>query len=84
MVHPGIPIPATQKVRVLWGNSHYAIEIGQTDMNLALGLAREWFSENDHFFHLENFPPYTRMWGDEKMVTIDYGSYTNFLYCIPI
>lgn len=83
MEHPGIPIPASQNVRVFWGNSNYAIEIGTTPMNMVMGLAREWFAENDHYFHLEHFPPYTRMWGDEKMVTIDYGSYTHFLYCIP-
>lgn len=79
----GVPILAHQPVMVLWGNRNGAIHIGTTDMNLAMGLAMDWFRENDHFFHLEYFPPYHRMWGDEKCVTIDYGSHANFIFCIP-
>lgn len=80
----GIPIPAPQKVMVMWGNASGAIHIGTTAMNMVMGMAMDWFRENDHFFHLEYFPPYQRMWGDEKLVIIDYGSHNNFLYCIPI
>ena len=83
MAHPGIPIPATEIVDVYWGNSSYAIHITRTQMNMALSLAREWFWENDHYFHPDNFPPYQRMWGDKKCVKVDYGSHAHYLYCIP-
>lgn len=84
-MYPSIPITPAKKVMVLWGNPQRGvIHLGTTEMNMAMRIAREWFSENDHFFHLEYFPPYDRMWGDESCITIDYGSHSNFVYCIPI
>ena len=79
----GIPIKAYQPVNVYWGNAGYAILIGTTPMNMAWSLARDWFEQNDHYFHLEYFPPYQRFWGDENCVKIDYGSHAHYLYCIP-
>lgn len=82
----GIPIPANQKVNVYWGaiGSGIGIHIATCQMNDAMRCAREWFQENDHYFNLENFPPYYRMWGTEKILRIDYGSYANYIYCIPV
>lgn len=53
----GIPIHAYQPVRVFWGGSGSVIELGTCPMNMVLGFAREWFAENDHFFHLDKFLP---------------------------
>lgn len=79
----GIPIKAYQPVNVYWGCSGYAILIGTAPMNMAWSLARGWFEQNDHYFHLEYFPPYQRFWGTEDCVMIDYGSHAHYLYCIP-
>lgn len=79
----GIPIPAYQPVRVFWGNHSYAIEVGTCPMNMVLSFVHEWFEDNEHYFHLEHFPPYRRFWGTEKCVLIDYGSHSHFIYCIP-
>lgn len=78
-----LPIHDYQPVNVFWGGSGAKILIGTCPFNRASSFAREWFAENDHFFHLEAFPPYQRMWGDKNCVKIDYGSHVNFLYCIP-
>lgn len=73
-----------QRVRVLWGNENFAIEIGECQMDKAVGFARMWFAENDHYFHLDKFPPFVRVWGTKRIAYVDYGSYAHFLYCIPI
>lgn len=74
----------TIMVRVLWGNPRGVIQVGKTTLDRAMALGREFFQENDHFFHLEHFPPYNRMWWDADVAIIDYGSWTNFIYCIPV
>lgn len=76
-------IPDHQKVRIFWGGFQSVFEIGSAPMEKVMGVATEWFAANDHYFHLDKFPPFIRKWGNEKMVTIDYGSYVHFLYCIP-
>lgn len=80
----GFPIPATSMVNLYWGNQHYAIQIATCPANMAMGEAFQWFKENDHFFHLENFPPYQRFLDFGSHVMVDYGSHANFLYLIPI
>lgn len=77
-------LSSEQEVNIYWGNQHYAIYIGKTPMRRAMTLADEWFKENDHFFYLEHFPPYRRFLHHESYIMVDYGSYSNFLYCIPV
>lgn len=84
MANAGFPIPATQQVNLFWGNSRFAIQIATCQANDAMREAREWFEENSHYFHLENFPPYQRFLHYPEYVTVDYGSYAHFLYLIPV
>lgn len=79
-----LPISPNTAVNVYWGGAKYGILIGTCRMASAYQFAREWMEENSHYFHVENFPPYQRMWGDENCMKIDYGSYTHYLYCIPL
>lgn len=69
-------------VNVYWGNDNYAIYIGKTAREYAMKMAFDWFKENDHYFHLENFPPYQRIWGDEYLKMVDYGSHAHYLYFV--
>lgn len=78
------PIPATAMVNLYWGNNGYAVKIATCRANDAMREADAWFAENSHFFHLENFPPYRRYLPFEKYTMVDYGSYGNFLYLIPV
>lgn len=80
----GFPIPATRVVNLFWGNTNYAVQIATCHANDAMREAREWFEENDHYFHLENFPPYQRFINHDGYVSIDYGSYMHFLYMVPV
>lgn len=84
MAKVGFPLRATQRVNLFWGNSRFAIQIATCQANDAMREAREWFEENSHYFHLENFPPYQQFIDHQEYVTIDYGSYTHFLYLIPV
>lgn len=81
----GFPInPAYTMVDVFWGNRGYAVKIATCQANDAMAAAWEWFRENDHFFHLENFPPYQRFLDHGTHTVIDYGSHANFLFLIPV
>lgn len=72
-------------VDVLWGNAtSSAIKVCTCYGKDAMAKAREWFSENDHFFHLDQFPPYMRIIPCNGYLYIDYGSWANFLYIFPI
>lgn len=79
----GFPFPATTQVNVYWGNSNYAIKIATCQANDGMREAMAWFRENNHYFHLENFPPYHRLISHPECAIIDYGSYVHFLYFIP-
>lgn len=74
-------------MKVFWGNRNYVIELGDgADLRECMRLANNWFQENDHFFHLDKFPPFRRIIGELEGTTtkvVDYGSYVNFLFFIP-
>lgn len=71
-------------VDVLWGNPYDgAIKICTCYGLHAITKAWWWFQENDHFFHLDKFPPCTSVILHDGYLCIDYGSWHNFLYIIP-
>lgn len=77
--------PPYTMVDVYWGSPAWGVfKLGTCAANLAYGMAHVWFNENDHFFHIENFPPYQRVINNGECLVIDYGSHSNFVYLFPI
>lgn len=73
----------THPCDVFWGNDSFAIKVCEAPANMAISAAFEWFKENSHYFHMDRFPPYSRVLTFPGFLWVDYGSHAHFLYVIP-
>lgn len=71
-------------VNMYWGNAHYAVCVARNVLSKnCLIHWKEFLEEYSDYFHIDQFPPYNRLWVEGDTVLMDYGSHEHYLYIIP-